>query len=88
MTGNMKVYFGEKSVAAEYQGVRGYANGMIRYEMHADFLKEFADTAFRYDRQGPNGSVRIEWEIPVDRLDRFNELTRDRTWEDRPEEGR
>ncbi|MEV0001974.1 RHS repeat-associated core domain-containing protein [Micromonospora sp. NPDC050980] len=79
--GDASVYFGERSVAAEYQGRGSYANGMIRYEMHEDFLKEFGDTAFRYDRQGPGGSVRIEFVIPTARLERFNELTLRRVWE-------
>jgi hypothetical protein len=79
--GDASVYFGEKSVAGEYQGRGSCANGMIRYEMREDFLKEFGDTAFRYDRQGPGGSVRIEFVIPTARLERFNELTLRRVWE-------
>lgn len=53
---------------------------MIRYDMHPDFLDEFADTVYRYDWQGPGGTPRIEFVIPADRLDRFNELTQGRTW--------
>lgn len=79
--GDASVYFGEESVASEYRGRGSYANGMIRYEMHEDFLKEFGDTAFRYDRQGPGGSVRIEFVIPAARLERFNELTLRRVWQ-------
>ena len=65
----------------------GFAKGTIRYVMHADFLKEFEENAFRYDWQGPGGSARIEWEIPVTKLDRFNELTQERIWEEVEEEG-
>ncbi|GHF50698.1 hypothetical protein GCM10010218_35310 [Streptomyces mashuensis] len=79
--GDASVYFGEKSVAAEYQGRGSYAKGSIRYEMHEDFAKEFADVKFRYDRQGPGGSARFEFVIPVARLERFNELTLRRVWE-------
>ncbi|WP_433547833.1 polymorphic toxin-type HINT domain-containing protein [Streptomyces sp. CA-294286] len=79
--GDASVYLGEKSVAKEYQNRGSYANGSIRYDMHDDFLKEFSDTAFRYDRKGPGGSARIEFVIPVGRLDRFNELTLRRLWE-------
>ncbi|MFV2198923.1 hypothetical protein, partial [Nocardiopsis sp. LOL_012] len=78
--GNRMVYFGEQSVASEYLGRRGFANGMIRYDMDERFLREFSDRAFRYDWQGPKGSPRIEFEIPVDRISRFNELTRGRFW--------
>uniref|UniRef100_A0AAU3GNM5 Polymorphic toxin-type HINT domain-containing protein n=1 Tax=Streptomyces sp. NBC_01401 TaxID=2903854 RepID=A0AAU3GNM5_9ACTN len=78
--GDASVYLGEKSVAKEYQNRGSYANGSIRYDMHEDFLKEFSDTAFRYDRKGPGGSARIEFVIPVGRLDRFNELTLRRVW--------
>ncbi|THA25081.1 hypothetical protein E4198_10375 [Streptomyces sp. RKND-216] len=79
--GDASVYLGEKSVAKEYQNRGSYANGSIRYDMHEDFLKEFSDAAFRYDRKGPGGAARIEFVIPVGRLDRFNELTLRRVWE-------
>ncbi|MER5774090.1 hypothetical protein ABT144_07330 [Streptomyces sp. NPDC002039] len=77
-----KIYFGERAVAAEYAGPTGanFAKGMVRYEMHPSFLEEFADHAKIHDRNGPNGAPRIEFEIPVDKLDRFNELPRDRSW--------
>ncbi|SOD62529.1 RHS repeat-associated core domain-containing protein [Streptomyces zhaozhouensis] len=68
-------YFGERSVAAEYQGRRGYADGMVRYDMDPAFVNEFMDCMHRYDWAGPNGTPRIEWAIPADRLARFNELT-------------
>ncbi|MEV4191765.1 hypothetical protein [Streptomyces toxytricini] len=29
---------------------------------------------------GRNGAPRIEFQIPVERLDRFNELTQKRSW--------
>lgn len=80
---NDSIYFGERSVAAEYQGRGNYANGMIRYEMHEDFLKEFYLQAKRYDWNGPGGTVRIEFVIPLEQLERFNELTLDRVWEGR-----
>ncbi|MEV7418409.1 polymorphic toxin-type HINT domain-containing protein [Streptomyces sp. NPDC089919] len=77
---NGKIYFGERSVAAEYQGRGPYAPGMIRYEMHPSFLSTFGETAKRYDWQGPGGAPRIEFEIPFDRLDEFNSLTINREW--------
>jgi hypothetical protein len=79
--GDASVYFGEQSVAAEYQGRGGYANGSIRYDMDPGFLDQFSGNAFRYDWQGPGGSARIEWTIPVDQLDQFNQLTLNRVWE-------
>ncbi|MFJ2721825.1 hypothetical protein [Streptomyces sp. NPDC087437] len=77
---NGKIYFGEESVAGEYQGRGTFAPGMIRYDMHPSFLKKFGDTAKRYDWQGPGGSPRIEFEIPFGRLEEFNSLTLKRTW--------
>ncbi|MET9770113.1 putative T7SS-secreted protein [Streptomyces sp. NPDC006415] len=77
-----KIYFGERAVAAEYAGPTGanFAKGMVKYEMHPSFLEEFGDHAKVHDRNGPNGAPRIEFEIPVDKLDRFNELTQNRSW--------
>ncbi|MCM2420029.1 RHS repeat-associated core domain-containing protein [Streptomyces sp. RKAG293] len=75
-----KAYFGEHSVAAEYQGIGSYADGMVRYDMDPKFLTEFEDCIHRYDWKGPGGKPRIEFAIPAARLDRFNELTRNRTW--------
>ncbi|WP_306192016.1 hypothetical protein [Streptomyces sp. MK5] len=78
------IYFGERSVAAEYMSPTGrnFADGMVRYDMHPDFLKEFAKSPYmgRYDLKGPNGTPRIEFTIPVDKLERFNELTLGKTW--------
>ncbi|MFF3567952.1 putative T7SS-secreted protein [Nocardia jiangxiensis] len=78
--GNRLVYFGEHSVASEYQGMGSYADGMIRYDMNPSFLEKFPDAPKRYDWKGPDGSPRIEFEIPADRIEEFNELTRNRTW--------
>jgi hypothetical protein len=78
--GDNSVYFGEQSVAADYQGIGDYTNGSIRYGMHPDFEPEFADVKFRYDWKGPGNTARYEWQIPLDRLERFNELTLNRTW--------
>ncbi|MFJ6940559.1 putative T7SS-secreted protein [Streptomyces sp. NPDC101132] len=77
-----KIYFGERGVAAEYAGPTGanFAKGMVKYEMHPSFLEEFGDYAKVHDRNGPNGAPRIEFEIPVDKLDRFNALTQRRSW--------
>ncbi|GGT45980.1 hypothetical protein GCM10010271_57640 [Streptomyces kurssanovii] len=77
-----KIYFGERGVAAEYAGPNGlnFAKGMVKYEMHPSFLEEFMDYAKVHDRNGPDGAVRIEFAIPHDKLDRFNELTLDRSW--------
>ncbi|OON75601.1 DUF6531 domain-containing protein [Streptomyces tsukubensis] len=78
------MYFGERDVAATYMSPTGrsFADGMVRYDMHPDFLKEFAKSPYmrRYDLQGPGGAPRIEFPIPVDKLGRFNELTLKRTW--------
>jgi hypothetical protein len=82
------VYFGEESVAAEYQGIGTYANGMIRYDLDAqkflDLLDEYEKTIDqihrRYDRQGPNGAARIEFVVNIKFLDRLNEMTVHREW--------
>ncbi|MFJ3665538.1 RHS repeat-associated core domain-containing protein [Streptomyces sp. NPDC090106] len=78
------MYFGERDVAATYMSPTGrnFADGMVRYDMHPDFLKEFAQHPYmrRYDLQGPGGAPRIEFAIPVDKLGRFSELTLKRTW--------
>ncbi|AZM91988.1 MULTISPECIES: hypothetical protein [Streptomyces] len=49
-------------------------------KMHPKFLEEFADRVKIHDRNGPGGAVRLEFEIPVEMLDRFNELTQRRSW--------
>ncbi|WP_437087632.1 hypothetical protein [Streptomyces sp. enrichment culture] len=79
-----KIYFGERAVAAEYAGPTGvnFAKGMVKYEMHPSFLDEFGDYAKVHDTKGPGGAPRIEFEIPVEKLDRFNELTLNRSWVD------
>ncbi|MFF3653292.1 putative T7SS-secreted protein [Streptomyces sp. NPDC002181] len=77
-----KIYFGERAVAAEYAGPTGvnFAKGMVKYEMHPSFLEEFGDHVKVHDRNGPKGAVRLEFAIPVEKLDRFNELVLDRSW--------
>ncbi|WP_240799434.1 putative T7SS-secreted protein [Streptomyces sp. A0958] len=79
---NGKVYFGEEAVAAEYAGPTGinFAKGMVKYEMHPSFLEEFGEHAKIIDRNGPGGAPRLEFEIPVEKLDRLNELTQNRSW--------
>ncbi|MFJ9661486.1 putative T7SS-secreted protein [Streptomyces griseoflavus] len=76
------VYFGERGVAAEYAGPNGvnFARGMVEYAMHPSFLAEFGEYAKVHDRKGPDGMPRLEFAIPVDKLDRFNELTQGREW--------
>ncbi|WP_405187775.1 putative T7SS-secreted protein [Streptomyces anulatus] len=77
-----KIYFGEYSVAAEYAGPTGvnFAKGMVRYDMNKSFLAEFADHVKVHDRNGPDGAVRLEFAIPVEKLERFNELTQKKSW--------
>ena len=88
-TGDQKVYLGEESVAAEYQGRGDFANGMIRYDVDLEkffeLIEEWADKGpdkilNRYDRQGPNGSDRMEFVVPADLIDRLNDMTVKRTW--------
>ncbi|NJQ02480.1 RHS repeat-associated core domain-containing protein [Streptomyces sp. PLAI1-29] len=84
------VYFGERSVAAEYISPTGrnFATGMVRYDMHPKFLEEFTDPRYMkvYDWGGPSGNPRMEFVIPVDKLDRIFELTLGGSWI--PGEGR
>ncbi|MER5870222.1 hypothetical protein [Streptomyces sp. NPDC002044] len=81
-TGDAAVYFGERSIAAEYVGTGAgpFADGMIRYDMAPEFLATFGKYAERYDRKGPGGSVRIEFVIPVGEIKEFNKLTVHREW--------
>ncbi|MCO4699876.1 RHS domain-containing protein [Streptomyces sp. RO-S4] len=76
------IYFGERAVAAEYAGPTGvnFAMGMVKYAMHPSFIEEFGEYAKVHDHAGPNGMPRIEFAIPVDKLDRLNELTQGREW--------
>ena len=86
--GDRKVYLGEQSVAAEYQGRGGYANGMIRYDLDVEKFFKLVDEYSSgidkvlavYDRQGPNGTPRMEFPILVDLLDRLNDMTVNRVW--------
>ncbi|MGR3932456.1 hypothetical protein [Streptomyces sp. BRA346] len=57
-----------------------FAKGMVKYDMHPSFLEEFGQHAKIHDYNGPNGAARLEFEIPVEKLDRFNELTQGRSW--------
>ncbi|WEO30160.1 RHS domain-containing protein [Streptomyces caniscabiei] len=76
------MYFGERAVAAEYAGPNGlnFAKGMVKYDMTPSFLDEFGSYAKVHDHNGPGGAPRIEFAIPIDKLDRFNELTQGRSW--------
>lgn len=77
-----KIYFGERAVAAEYAGPPGvnFAKGMVKYETHPSLLEEFGQHTKIHDFSGPNGAARLEFESPVGKLDRFNELTQGRSW--------
>jgi hypothetical protein len=46
--------------------------------MHPDFESEFGKFRFDY----PGGAGRFEYQIPLEQIGRFNELTRDRSWID------
>jgi hypothetical protein len=78
--GDNSVHFGERNVSGDYVGRGWYDDGMVRYDMHPSFLERFADTAHRYDWQGPGGTARIEFQVPVGRLEEFNGLTLGRFW--------
>ena len=58
-----------------------YANGFIEYEMDSRFLTEFEGPR-NYPFTGPHGEDMngLEWCIPYEKIDRFNELTLRRTW--------
>gem|GEM_PF-6005267 len=43
--------------------------------MHPAFDAEFARYGFPYE-----GGSEFEWQIPVGKIDRFNQLTVNRTW--------
>ena len=58
-----------------------YANGFIEYEMDTRFLTEFEGPK-NHSFKGSNGENvdGLEWCIPYEKIDRFNELTLRRTW--------
>ncbi|MFI5671090.1 hypothetical protein [Streptomyces sp. NPDC051704] len=46
---------------------------MVKYGIHTSFPEEFGDQVKVHDRHGPKVAVRLEFEVPVEKLDRFNE---------------
>lgn len=58
--------------------IGGYENGYVRYDMAPDFGDEFSQYKFPYVTA--SGEPGFEWQIPVDMIGRFNELTVNRSW--------
>ena len=81
--GDGTAYFGTEDVAGLYSDPNNtlYANGFIEYEMDSRFLTEFEGPR-NYPFTGPHGEDMngLEWCIPYEKIDRFNELTLRRTW--------
>jgi RHS repeat-associated protein len=78
--GNRSAYVGTENVARDFANPRvgGYENGYVRYDMSPEFEAEFSQYRYRYPTaEGEEGA---EWEIPVEMIPRFNDLTVNRTW--------
>jgi hypothetical protein len=59
-------------------------DGYVRFEMDPKFWTEFSG----FGRSHPSSDVPggYEWGIPADMVDRFNGLTKNRTWVSHPED--
>jgi large repetitive protein len=80
MEDDQSAYTGTENVARDYANpkVGGYENGYVKYDMAPEFDSEFSQYKFPYvTTSGETGS---EWQIPVNMIDRFNELTVNRSW--------
>lgn len=73
-------YVGTKNVARDYANpnVGNFENGSVRYDMAPEFDSEFSQ--YRYPYTTSSGEAGYEWQIPVSMIDRFNELTMNRSW--------
>jgi hypothetical protein len=82
--GDQSAYVGTKNVARVWPGIMrtqrsgGYENGYIQYDMAPDFIHEFSQYKFPYVTT--SGEAGFEWQIPANKIDRFNELTTNRSW--------
>jgi len=77
--GDQSAYVGTENVAQDFANpkVGGYENGYVKYEMTPEFDSEFAQYKFPYvTTSGETGSER---QIPLNMIDRFNELTLNRS---------
>ncbi len=78
--GDQSAYVGTENVARDYASpkIGGYENGYVKYDMAQGFGNEFAQYRFPYVTT--SGGAGFEWQIPLNMIDRFNELTVNRTW--------
>ncbi|MET8634009.1 hypothetical protein [Streptomyces sp. NPDC004680] len=73
---NQMAYLGEKSVVTEHYAAQGpWEDGFYEYEMHPDFDTEFADYKMPHD-----GGDDFQWEVPLAKTPRFNELIINQSW--------
>ena len=77
--GDKSAYVGDEAAARTFAAPRigNYENGYTRFDMHPDFRNEFSQYRAPYTEGGPDS---VQYAIPVDRVDRFNELTLNREW--------
>ncbi|MCZ0859475.1 hypothetical protein OHJ16_15690 [Actinomyces israelii] len=77
--GDKSAYVDDEAAARTFAAPRisNYENGYTRFDMHPDFRKEFSQYRAPYTEGGPDS---VQYAIPVDRVDRFNELTLNREW--------
>jgi hypothetical protein len=78
--GDQSAYVGTENVARDYANpkIGGYENGYVKYDLAQGFGNEFAQYQFPYVTT--SGEAGFEWQIPMNMIDRFNELTVNRTW--------
>lgn len=58
--------------------IGGFENGYVQYDMAPEFDREFSQYKFPYVTT--SGETGFEWQIPANMIDRFNELTVNRSW--------
>ena len=63
--------------------VNNYMDGYVKFEMDPKFWTEFGGFGKSYGSSDVKGGY--EWLIPADMVDRFNGLTKNRTWVPHPE---
>jgi hypothetical protein len=78
--GDQSAYVGTENVARDYANpkIGRYENGYVQYDMAPEFDSEFAQYKFPYVTT--SGDTGFEWQIPSNMIDRFNELTANRSW--------
>ncbi|CAL2085980.1 RHS repeat-associated protein [Tenacibaculum sp. 190524A02b] len=72
-SGDRRIYFGEESVAGEYAKTGAYDSFLIKIKVKESFLKGHT---FKYAAKKIGGPSRLEYRIPVEKIDFLNTLDR------------